>query len=352
MFGMETTQGTLSNPEENQRSGRDIIAIGASAGGVEVLKELVANLPPDLPAAIFVVLHISPNGPSLLPNILTRNSSWRAIHPKDGDRIEYGRIYVAPPDCHLLIKRGHISLAHGPKENRHRPAIDPLFRTAARAYGRRVVGVVLSGNLDDGTAGLMAIKQQGGIAIAQDPEEALYDSMPRSAIENVAVDWILPVSEIVPVLVRLAGEFVAENHPSGDRDLEIESDIAELDMNALQNSDRPGKESGYSCPECGGVLWELGNSSLLRFRCRVGHAFSPETLLADQSEVLEEALWSAFRVLKERAVLTKRLADRANEQGNNLSAARFESQVQEAERHAEVLRELLLKNEITDTKQE
>lgn len=348
---MKTTLSTLSNPAENQRSGRDIIVVGASAGGVEVLKQLVGSLPPDLPAAIFVVLHISPSGLSVLPNILTRSSSWPAFHAKDGDRIQYGRIYIAPPDHHLLIKRGHISVAHGPKENRHRPAIDPLFRTAARAYGQRVVGVVLSGNLDDGTAGLIAIKQRGGIAIAQDPEEALYDSMPRNAIENVAVDWVLPISEIVPVLVRLASEFVEEKYPSGDRDLEIESDIAELDMNALQNGDRPGKESGYSCPECGGVLWELGNGSLLRFRCRVGHAFSPESLLADQSEVLEEALWSAFRVLKERAVLSQRLADRANEQGSKLSAARFETQVQEAERHAAVLRELLLKNESADPNQ-
>jgi two-component system, chemotaxis family, protein-glutamate methylesterase/glutaminase len=344
---METTQDTSSTLEANQRSGHDIIVVGASAGGVEVLKQLVTSLPPDLPAAIFVVLHISPNGPSLLPNILTRRSSWRAFQPKDGDRIEYGSIYVAPPDHHLLIKRGHISVTHGPKENRHRPAIDPLFRSAAKTYGQRVVGIVLSGTLDDGTAGLMAIKEQGGIAIAQDPEEALYDSMPRSAIENVAVDWILPVSEMRSVLVRLASELVEENHHSSDRNLEIESNIAELDLSALHNSDRPGQVSGYSCPECGGVLWELKNSSLLRFRCRVGHAFSPESLLADQSEVLEEALWSAFRVLKERAVLTRRLAERAKEQGSKRSAARFESQVQEAERHAETLRELLLKEEIT-----
>ncbi|HAX77975.1 MAG TPA: chemotaxis protein CheB [Cyanobacteria bacterium UBA11372] len=342
---MEPRQSTSSRPENN-KSGRDIIVVGASAGGVEVLSQLVRGLPANLPAAIFVVLHISPNGPSVLPNILNRRSSLNAYHPKDGDPILHGRIYVAPPDRHLLVKRGHVHVAHGPKENRHRPAIDPLFRTAARAYGARVVGIVLSGSLDDGTAGLIAIKNQGGVAIAQDPEEALYDSMPRSAIENVEIDCILPVSEMAHVLVRLANEPVAEIEPENngsDRELEMESGMAELDIGAMQSSDRPGKVSGYSCPECGGVLWELEESNLLRFRCRVGHAYSAASLLDNQNQVLEEALWSALRGLKERGVLARRMALRAREQGHNLTAERFEAQAQEAERHAEVIRKVLLK---------
>lgn len=329
------------SPSSYKMPGRDIIVVGASAGGVEALSQLVRNLPKDLPAAIFVVLHLPPNGKSVLPDILKRRGLWDAFHPKDNEPIQHGRIYIAPPDRHLLVKRGHIHLAHGPKENRHRPAVDPLFRTAARAYGARVVGIVLSGTLDDGTAGLMAIKKQGGIAIAQDLDEATYESMPKSAIENVQVDWILPIAEMIPVLQRLANEQV-EDTQDGDRQLEIESDMSELEMNALQSSDRPGNVSGYSCPECGGVLWELQEGKLLRFRCRVGHAYSPESLLEDQSEVLEEALWSALRGLKERAVLAQRMAKRSREQGHKLTAQRFDAQIEEAERHAEVIRRVLL----------
>lgn len=332
--------------------GHDIIVVGASAGGVEALRQLVGSLPPDLPGAIFIVLHIAPNGSSVLPSILNRCSKLPAVHPKDGQPIEYGNIYVAPPNSHLLVKRGHIHLSHGPKENRHRPSIDALFRTAARYYGSRVVGVVLSGNLDDGTAGLLAIKQQGGVAIVQDPEEALYDGMPRSAIENVQVDRILRVSEIAAVLTRLAGEPVEEDTKPDNSELEIESDMAELDMDAMHSSDRPGKVSAYSCPECGGVLWELEEGKLLRFRCRVGHAFSPQTLLENQSEVLEEALWSALRGLKEREVLTHRLAQRARQQSQNHTADRFEAQAEAAKRHAEAIRRLLLNAEIDHTEED
>ncbi|MCU0518702.1 MAG: chemotaxis protein CheB [Oscillatoria sp. Prado101] len=190
--------------------GHDIIVIAASAGGVEALTKLASGLPKNLPAALFVVLHIPPQADSVLPRILSRTGTLPASHPIDGQTIERGRIYVAPPDRHLLLGRGHIHLAKGPKENGHRPAADPLFRTAAQAYGRRVVGVVLSGNLQDGTAGLQAVKMRGGVAIAQNPAEALYSGMPRSACQNVAVDGVLPVSEIAAVLVRLASEPVGE----------------------------------------------------------------------------------------------------------------------------------------------
>lgn len=324
--------------------GHDIIVIGASAGGVEALTKLASGLPANLPAALFVVLHIPPQGASVLPSILSRAGPLPAAHPFDGQAIEHGRIYVAPPDSHLLVKRGHIQLAGGPRENGHRPAADPLFRTAARAYGPRVVGVVLSGNLDDGTAGLQAVKQRGGVAIAQEPGEALYSGMPHSACENVGVDWVLPVSEIAAVLVRLANEPVGEE-PAGavSKDMEIESDMAELDMNAVRSNDRPGKPSQYACPECGGALWELSEGNLLRFRCRVGHAFSAETLLAEQSEALEEALWTALRALKESAALASRMAGRARDLRQTRTAASFENQAQEAEQRAELIRQVLLK---------
>ena len=324
--------------------GHDIIVLGASAGGVEALTQLVKALPPDLPAAIFVVIHFPAHSTSVMPSILNRCGSLKASHPTDGEAIQHGRIYVAPPNYHLLVKRGYIHLARGPRENGHRPAIDPLFRTAARFYGRRVVGVVLSGNLDDGTAGLAAVKQRGGVAVVQDPTDALFAGMPRSAIENVEVDYILPLSAIAPTLVSLAQEPVVEEEDSLTGEMEIESEIAELDMAALHkdDSDRPGIPAGFGCPDCGGALWELRDGQLIRFRCRTGHAYSAETLLAEQSEVLETALWNAFRALEERAALSRRMHQGARDRNQTRSAVRFQEQADEAQQNATVIRELLL----------
>ena len=334
-------------------SGRDIIVVGASAGGVEALIELVRDLPSDLPAAIFVVLHIAPQGTSVLPSILNRSiqkrqkdSSLRAAHPMDGELIQHGRIYVAPPNMHLLLKEDYIRLARGPKENSNRPAIDPLFRTAARVYGRRVVGVVLSGTLDDGTAGLLAVKQRGGIAVVQDPDEALYSGMPRSAIENVDVDDILKISEIVPLLVNFAHQPVETKRAEAvSSDMKMETDMAELELAAVQSSDRPGKPSPFACPECAGVLWELDEGKVIRFRCRTGHAYSVKSLLAEQSEALEEALWQALRALEEKAALTSRMASRARENKQSFSAKRFEDQAQADQQCAVLVRKLLLEGE-------
>lgn len=332
--------------------GRDIIVIGASAGGVEALSQLLSLLSADIPAAIFVVLHIPSEGYSVLPKILNRaiakrqkQSSPKAFHPQDGEQIEYGKIYVAPPDRHLLVKRGSITLARGPKENGHRPAVDPLFRTAARVYGQRVVGVVLSGTLDDGTAGLMAVKQRDGVAIVQDPEEAMYSGMPRSAIENVEVDRILPVTEMAALLVELANQPVVTETTTVSDDMEMEADMAELELNAMQNPDRPGTPSPYACPDCGGVLWELDEGRLMRFRCRTGHAYSTDSLLAAQSESLEDALWSALRALEEKAALTERLRNRARDRQQTYSARRFEEQARAAHQQATLVRQLILKSD-------
>lgn len=215
--------------------GHDIIVIGGSAGGIEILIQLVKSILADIPAAIFIVIHISPHSVSLLPKILQRRTSMQVSHAKNGEAIKQGHIYIAPPDFHLLIKPEYVLLSHGPKENRHRPAVDPLFRSAAREYKSRVVGVILSGTLDDGTAGLMAIKQQGGIAIVQDPEEALYDGMPRSAIENVPVDYILLIGQISTELVRLAHEPAPRENKPVEKQLAIEADMAELDKEAVQS---------------------------------------------------------------------------------------------------------------------
>ncbi|MBD1925865.1 chemotaxis protein CheB [Trichocoleus sp. FACHB-90] len=324
--------------------GHDIIVIGASAGGVEALSKLVKALPSDLPAAIFIVLHVPAQGTSLMPDILNRCGTLRAWHPEDGAPIQHGKIYVAPPNYHLLVKRGCVQVARGPKENGHRPAVDPLFRTAAQHYGRRVIGVVLSGNLDDGTAGLAAVKSRGGMAIVQNPDEALFRGMPRSAIENVDVDHILPLNAIAPFLVRLAQEQVQEKQAdSASAEMEIETDLVELDMAAHSKYERPGTPSGFGCPDCGGALWELGDGKVIRFRCRTGHAFSGETLLAEQSETLETALWSGLRALEERAALAHKMFKGAHDRNQTRSAERFAQQEEEAQQNAAVIREVLLK---------
>ena len=273
------------------------------------------------------------------------DTSIQAVHPQDGEAIQHGRIYVAPPDYHLLIKNGYVRLVRGPRENSHRPAVDPLFRTAARVYGQRVVGVVLSGTLDDGTAGLLAIKQRGGVAIVQDPDEALYSGMPRSAIENVDIDYILRVSEIPSMLQELAYKSVEMERTSVSSEMEMEADVAELELEAMHDFNRPGKPSGFGCPECGGSLWELQEGSLIRFRCRTGHAFSTGSLMAEQSEALETALWMALRALEEKAALVHRLAGRARDRRQPLSAERFAVQAQVAQQRATLIRQLLLKED-------
>jgi two-component system, chemotaxis family, protein-glutamate methylesterase/glutaminase len=323
--------------------GRDIIAVGASAGGVEALGQLVRGLPADLPAAVFVVLHVPPHGTSVLPNILRRAGRLRVDHAKDGEPIVPGRVYVAPPDFHMLLKDGQVRLARGPTENSHRPAIDPLFRTAARRYGRRVVGVVLSGVLDDGTAGLLAVKNRGGLAVVQHPDDALYSGMPQTAIENVAVDHVQPAADLGPLLARLAAEPlppVAE--PPVPPEMEMEADMAELELQAMQSFDRPGAPIPFACPDCHGVLWELHEGDLIRYRCRVGHAWSPDSLLAKQSDGLEAALWTALRALEERANLCAKMAHRADQRKFDLVARKFREQVDEAEAHAKVIRDVLL----------
>lgn len=326
--------------------GHDIIVVGASAGGVEAVSALVADLPADLRAAVFVTVHLPAHSKSALPRILSRKSPLPALQPQDREKIENGRIYVAPPDRHMLIKRGYIRLVHGPRENGWRPAIDPLFRTAARAYGKRVVGVVLSGVLDDGTAGLMAVKQRGGVALVQDPDEASYSGMPQSAIENNHVDYILPVAGIASRLVQLIAEEVAEEGEKPvDEEMEQEADIAELDFAALHSREKPGVPSRFSCPECHGVLWEIDDEDMIRFRCRVGHAYSPEALLASQSDSVEEALWAGLRSLEENAALMSRMAKNMRKRGNERSAERFDDQAEGSLIRAETLRQMILQRE-------
>jgi len=333
--------------------GHDIIVVGASAGGVEALSNLVGQIPERLPAALFIVLHIPTQSPSLLPHILSRAGPLTATHPADGEVIRHGHIYVAPPDYHLLLERDRIHLVRGPRENRHRPAIDPLFRSAAVAYGPRVGGVILTGALDDGTAGLWAIKQRGGIAVVQDPDDALYPSMPSSALAHVPIDYRLPLADIGATLVQLANQPAPEEgaYPVQE-DMEQEVRYTEMqDADTLASNERLGAPSPFSCPECGGVLWELHNGELVRFRCRVGHALSIESVRAAQDEQLEAALWTALKTLEESASLSQRMARQAQSHGQDWLAKRFDQQRHDTEQRAITIRQVLRKDE-PDTTQE
>lgn len=330
---------------------RDIIVIGASAGGVEALQELVAGLPGDLPAAMFVVLHMAAHSPGILADILDRAGPLPCAIPYDGEPVQRGRVYVARPDHHLLLKPELVRVVQGPKENRSRPAIDPLFRSASVAYGQRVIGVLLTGLLDDGTAGLYAIKQQGGLTVVQDPLDALFGDMPRNAIQKVAVDYVLGLADIPTILVRLTEEELDIEEYAVPERLVLETEIAE---GVMENSASVGTPSVFSCPECGGVLQEIREGEPLRFRCQVGHAYTAKALADGQTDRLEDALWSALRMLEERAHLDRRIAEDARRRAINEIIGHFEARALEAERNAEVIREALMSDNgfLKDRRQE
>ncbi len=260
----------------------DIVVVGASAGGVEALTALIRELPADLPAAIFVCLHVPPHSPSHLPTILAHKGPLPVTHAVHGEAIVHGRIYVAPPDYHLLVRRGHVELSHGPRENRSRPAVDPLFRSAAQAYGPRVVGVVLSGALGDGAMGLVVIAARGGVTVVQDPHEALFDSMPRTALRQTRVDYTLPVAQIAPLLVLLAQAPMPEKgwQPMDNAEENLPT-LIRRDFNAQAHGQRAGETTVYTCPECGGTLWQIDDNGLIQFNCHVGHSYLAETLLSE-----------------------------------------------------------------------
>jgi two-component system chemotaxis response regulator CheB len=313
------------------QSYRDVIVVGASAGGVEALSLLAQGLP-QVDASIFVVVHTAPAGSGMLAKVLSHRGKWPAQLAEDGARFEHGHIYVAPPDRHLLLERDRMRLVRGPLENRHRPSIDSLFRSAAAALGPRVIGVVLTGYLDDGTAGAIAIKRRGGLIVVQEPEDALAPSMPESVILTAKVDYVVPLIEMPALLADLVAEPLSET----------EQRMAEQPMSPKSEAlEHTGKPSAYTCPECNGTLWEVEDEGLLRFACRVGHAFTADSMMEDHSESAERALWAALRALEERADLSSRMAKRASDRGHALAAKRYLEMAQSAAHDAEVLRAML-----------
>jgi two-component system chemotaxis response regulator CheB len=338
--GIQT--GMEGGPVAGNGAPGTLLLLGASAGGVQALSEVVKELPGDLPAAVFAVLHVSPYGRSAMPAILSRCGSLPAVHPQDGEAIRRGCIYVAPPDLHLVVEPGTVRLSRGPSENGFRPAVDVLFRTAARSYGTRVVAVILTGNLDDGTAGLAVVKRQGGIAVVQDPKDADYPGMPASAVRNVDIDYVLPLSEIPGVLVDLCRRRVAEPAPDPPGQAVQEGAANLLKEQIDHGADREGgRPSAFTCPLCHGALWQSEDGVHEHFRCRTGHAFSPDSLLALQLKSTEADLWTALRSLEESAALLGRMGRRAGAGGHGADAERFRERQLALERHAQGLHQIL-----------
>lgn len=319
---------------------RDIIVIGASAGGIEALRRLAGGLPAELPAAVFVVIHSGAASPGILPQIMDRAGPLRCLRVSDGEPFERGRIYVAPPDRHMLLEQDRVLLRNGPRENRTRPAIDPLFRSAAVHFGGRVVGVVLTGFLNDGTAGLRAVKRCGGLAVVQDPADAVAADMPRSALRHVAVDHCLPLDGIAALLARLAAEPAGES-PEVPEFIRREAEIAKQEQRSMQIESELGPPSVFTCPDCHGALWEIRDGDLIRFRCHIGHSFTSRVLLEAASDELEQALSSALRSHKERTELLRRMAEDVEAAGHANLAGRYRQRAAELEDEAAAIQRVL-----------
>ena len=321
----------------------DIVVIGGSLGAVEPLQEIVHKLPSDLRASVFVVIHIPADSSSVLHKILSEAGWLEAHQPADGERIEGGKIYVAPPDRHLTIEGSRVRVLRGPRENRHRPAIDPLFRTAARYYGPRVVGVLLSGRLDDGSAGLLAVKGRGGVTIVQDPREAASAEMPENAVRYAKPNFILATGAIGPKLLSLINvesepEIMANKNKikqssanSGENEFE--------NLNVAYPDEGEGTPSVFACPECHGVLWELKDHDLFRFRCRVGHSYTMDSLSNEFSETTEAALWAAMRALEEKAAMNRRTAE--SSRVSKSISGRLLDQAESDDANAKLIREMI-----------
>jgi two-component system chemotaxis response regulator CheB len=329
-------------------STKHIVVIGASAGGIEAMRTLVAALPPDFPAPICVVVHTAPHAPGILDQILTRAGPLPAAQAGGRERLRPGHIYVAPPDHHLVVEPGIVRITKGPRENRFRPAIDPLFRSAAQVYGPGAIGVILTGSLDDGTAGLWAIKQLGGVAVVQDPNSALYPGMPEHVISHVDVDYIVPLEDVAPLLVRLTAAPVGAPVPVPEH-VNVEVKIA-MEQNPIEAGlERIGEPSRFTCPECHGVLLQLKEGGRIRFRCHTGHAFSVAGLLAAIGEDIEESLWVAIRTLEEGQLLMSSMADHLKGSHDPVEADRLIRRAEEAKRQSDVLRNLVTRHDPVPT---
>ena len=340
-----------ANPQNSQRAerqapGHDIVVIGTSAGGLKAVSAVLSVLPADFPAAIFLVQHMASDQKSYLPELLDDVCDLPVSSPPDNERFVRGRVYVAAPDHQLLLHEDRVRAIRGPQENRFRPSIDALFRSAARSHGSRVIGMILTGSLDDGTVGLQTIKKRGGITVVQDPDEAEYPSMPRTALRYVEVDHTVKIAEAGALLLRLVLEPPPpqEGFPLTPA-IEIESRIAEQLMNTrefLGSVEKIGKRTTYTCPECNGAIWEIGLNEPMKLRCHVGHSFTGEIFSAQQSTNMENALWSAVRIMEEKVTFCRQLAERKRARGLPDEAVTHEKEAEDLDREVTRVRDLIV----------
>jgi two-component system chemotaxis response regulator CheB len=320
---------------------KHLVVIGASAGGIEALRDLVGRLPAEFPAPIAIVLHTSPQSPGVLHEILSRSGPLTAVAPADHERLQPGRIYVAPPDFHLLIEPGRVRVTKGPRENRFRPAIDPLFRSAAQVYGPAAIGVILTGNLDDGTAGLWAVKRLGGTAIVQDPNDAFFPSMPQNALAAVAADHVVALRSMPQLLVELTTSPVVPPSAGASDEFDVEVRIAKEEDPMKAGVERLGPPSPLACPECHGVLRELQEGDRIRFRCHTGHAYSVESLLAEINTSIETSLWNAVRAMQEGTMLMHSMVKHAEGVHPSTDTRKLAARAAELEEQVEALRAMM-----------
>jgi two-component system chemotaxis response regulator CheB len=327
---------------------RDIIVIGASAGGLSPLRSFVGSLPSNFKGSVFIVLHIPPYSESQLASILSKAGQLKVVEPRDGEAIKPGMVYVAANDHHLLLENSKVVVKKGPKENRFRPSIDALFRSAAYVYGSRVIGIVLSGLLNDGTSGLWSIKRLGGVTIIQDPEDAAYPQMPQNVLEYVEVDYTMPVAQIGELIVELSEEAA----PKTKKISATERKLLELEVLIATRADafdmgimNFGELTPFTCPDCHGALARLAEGELIRFRCHTGHAYTASTLLAELSTSVEEMLWQGMRGMEEMNLLLQNIEKHLKELGHRKQAAIFKDKAEEAAHRARIIHDSIFRQE-------
>ena len=332
----------------SRRPHRDVVVIGASAGGVTALLELVKGLPADFPAPIFVVQHLAADSPSILPQLLTAISALPAKHAENGELAQPGVIYVAPPNHHLLLEGKRVLVTRGPKENRFRPSIDALFRSAAYTYGPRVIGVVLTGYLDVGTSGLWSVQRMGGLTIVQDPKEAQFPAMPANALEFVEADYIVHIAALAPLLTRLTKELAPSKKPIATMELDLlqlELTIAKRDNAFELGIIDHGQLTSFTCPDCHGALTQLIEGHIIRYRCHTGHAYSISALLSEVTQSVESLLYQSMRGLEETKLLLQQLGEHFSQNHQPTVAAVFFSKATQTGTQARVVHDSILQHE-------
>jgi two-component system chemotaxis response regulator CheB len=320
---------------------KKIIVIGASAGGYQPIADLVKSLPVDPDVAVFVVLHMSKSSSaSVVLHHLQQRTTLNCRVAEDGELIQGGHLYLAPADHHLMVKNGFIRVHNGPRENRWRPSIDVLFRSAAANYDSHVIGIILSGLLDDGTSGMSAIKRSGGLCIVQEPEEAVYPDMPNSVLSIVDVDYRVPLSDMGYIITDNLSKQSTAMLPIPD-DVRVEAEITEKMISSIDDLQKIGTHSNFSCPDCGGGLWKINNDGVHRYRCYTGHVYTERVLSQMQSEELEASLWVSIRIMEERRNFLNIIAGHEMEAGHKAASLETKNRALEVEIHIKRLKSVL-----------